>query len=431
MYFVLLLITLLGPSSVDAATTTKSVWIQSVPCTDITEIIQYQSSDSKTKGQVTRLQNFLIQRGFLSGTSTGFFDIASVAALRKYQLKSKMADLGITDARTRQRIKNDTCTKEQINEISKKIKATTARPRGLTPTLSRTDTRRVDITKPLALEDVVITKTTAVLKNNLGGVIGSTTTVFSTGKKSENAVLASQTSTTTSRRIVTTRVRGKVNVTSPYTGMALKAGMPASVTWGTVGYSADDAMRLVLVNENESEIKRIPNEYIHTSSNVDLSSLKPGAKVITVHASSLSNIYRNKGMYSWSVPNTLPYGSGYRIFVGPVDDPQAGAFSEPFIILGTGMTPKIKSVRNVKSGAKEYLVNISGENLSNTQSVIFSLNGRELSRVDSSKIKVFGSSEMQFTVSASDMVDMPKGVYYSLNISDGFVDSEEKKIIFW
>jgi hypothetical protein len=403
-----------------AATTTKPKTLPAVKCLTITETITFNSTDAKTKNQVSQLQNFLIQRGFLSGTSTGIFNTTSMNALKKYQIKSKIADLGITDSRTRDRIQKDTCSAQHIQELKKKV----AKPRGLTPSQSKTATKTLP-------QEVVVKKTiTTTIDKATGKVLGATTTVEQSGKVAGKKVLISTTSTTTKSSQVISKINssGKIQILSPFAGFSTKAGYPTNITWRASGYAPDTLFKIALANGSEREVQKIPYDMIDESTGIPV---PDGMKILTDDASSLNSAYKNSGIYSWSVPNNLPYGSGYRVFIGPADNLEAGVFSEPFTILGTGMMPVIKNIRTTKISAGTYLVNITGENLRDTLSVKYYLNGREVGNSPSYGIKFFGGTQMQYTITEYDMSDMPTGVYYKVTVLDDDQESEPKNIVFW
>lgn len=401
-----------------AATTTKPKALPAVKCLTITETITFNSTDAKTKNQVSQLQNFLIQRGFLSGTSTGIFTTNSMNALRKYQLKSKIADLGITDAKTRDRIQKDTCSAQQIQDLKKKV----IKPKGLLPSKVATKTLP---------QEVVVKKTiTTTIDKLTGKVLGATTTVEQSGKLSGKKTLISTTSTTTKSSQIISKINtsGKIQILSPFSGFSTKAGYPTNITWSAPGYTPDTLFKIALANGTEREVQKIPYDMIDENTGIPL---PDGMKILTDDASSLHSAYKNSGIYSWSVPNNIPYGSGYRIFISPADNVEAGVFGEPFTILGTGMMPVIKNIRTTKVSQGTYLVNITGENLRNTLSVKYYLNGREVGNTPSYAIKFFGGTQMQYTITEYDMSDMPTGVYYKATVLDDDQESEEKSVVFW
>ncbi len=404
------------PAFVSAATTTKATSTPLLDCINLTETITYGSTDARYKNQVSLVQKFLIQRGFLAGTPTGTFNSASISALKKYQAKSRIADLGITDAKTRDRIKKDTCSAAQIAALQKKP----ARPKALASSTSKAK---------VAPREIVVKKvTTTVRDTTTGQILGSTTTVHQTGKVSGKLVSTTSTTTKSSAIVPIIKEKGKIQVLSPFAGLSIKAGYPTNIKWGAAGYGSEDLFKVVLVNGVPREVGRIPTEFINEYIDIPLAN---DMKAFTAEASSLSESYKNSGTYSWSVPNNLPYGTGYRIFVGPVDNLSAGVYGEPFTILGTGMMPVIKNVRTTKTEPGTYLVNITGENLRSTLSAKYTLNGRQVGQTDASSIKVFGTTQMQYTISDYEMGDMPTGVYYKVVLFDEEQESEPKNIVFW
>ncbi len=66
---------------------------QAGSCVNLTQNMHYRSTDATTGGQVTTLQNYLIANGYLSGTATGFYGLATTQAVGKLQVS-----LGITSS---------------------------------------------------------------------------------------------------------------------------------------------------------------------------------------------------------------------------------------------------------------------------------------------------------------------------------------------
>ncbi|MFZ2831626.1 MAG: peptidoglycan-binding domain-containing protein, partial [Minisyncoccia bacterium] len=53
-------------------------------CVSLQNNMWYKSRDSKTNGEVSDLQEFLISNSFLTGEPTGYFGVMTVAAVKKF-----------------------------------------------------------------------------------------------------------------------------------------------------------------------------------------------------------------------------------------------------------------------------------------------------------------------------------------------------------
>ncbi len=78
-------------------------------CLEITYTLGYRSSDAKTNGQVSELQDFLIASGYLDGQTSGFFGIKTVTAVKKFQAANGIRQTGSVAALTRAKIKTISC----------------------------------------------------------------------------------------------------------------------------------------------------------------------------------------------------------------------------------------------------------------------------------------------------------------------------------
>jgi peptidoglycan hydrolase-like protein with peptidoglycan-binding domain len=79
-------------------------------CLDLqTPLLKLGSRDSTTSGEVTELQDFLIDGGYLGGSTTGYYGLKTVAAVKKYQSFKKIKPTGSVGVLTRGMIKTDSC----------------------------------------------------------------------------------------------------------------------------------------------------------------------------------------------------------------------------------------------------------------------------------------------------------------------------------
>ena len=77
-----------------------------------TSVFRYKSSDMTTNGEVSDLQDFLIAKGMLSGTPTGFYGRLTVAAVKTYQRSLGVSPTGNVGSLTKSLIQKETCTGE-------------------------------------------------------------------------------------------------------------------------------------------------------------------------------------------------------------------------------------------------------------------------------------------------------------------------------
>ena len=79
-------------------------------CVDLHYNLAYRSRDIQTNNEVSLLQDFLISNGYLSGESTGYFGVATRAAVKKFQTVLGIISTGNVGPLTRSKIKAVTCT---------------------------------------------------------------------------------------------------------------------------------------------------------------------------------------------------------------------------------------------------------------------------------------------------------------------------------
>ncbi len=84
-------------------------------CVDLKNNMSYRSRDARTNNEVSLLQNFLIDQGYLSGESTGYYGTATRSAVRKFQSTAKLAGaknlgFGSVGPKSRAEIKKMTCS---------------------------------------------------------------------------------------------------------------------------------------------------------------------------------------------------------------------------------------------------------------------------------------------------------------------------------
>jgi hypothetical protein len=78
-------------------------------CVDLFYNMSYRATDSKTGGEVSLLQSFLNDKSYLQQDPTGFFGVATLNAVKKFQKDSGFSPTGYVGPLTRARIKSITC----------------------------------------------------------------------------------------------------------------------------------------------------------------------------------------------------------------------------------------------------------------------------------------------------------------------------------
>lgn len=414
--FVFLLSASLLPVEVLAqtATTTK--------CIQLKQVVQLNSKDSQVKGEVTVVQNFLIQKGFLSGKASGTFGQASVTALKRYQVKSRIADIGITDERTRAKILNDTCTKEQIAAIQKEIIRIA---RGI-PEVS-TSTKKQTASK--ALEQVTVTTVTTSIKDSSGKVIGATSTNTLSGALQSNMKLISSATTQVQQRIDTMlkKMEG-FEILKPQGDSVFQAGKKATISWKAPGFSATDNMRIVLLNDTAIDVRKFNVDVIDGGIHIDLTEVGDSIVPLTAAASDLPRSFSNKGTYTWNVPSSLPFSEGYRIYIGPVDNLAHGKYSEPFTILSILKIPYITGITATSISNGQYTVRIKGIHFDDIQDVNFMQQGRSVGMVSSARIRQISEDEIQFILNIGELRSVSNIKTYHIVVRNSIGSSVAKSI---
>lgn len=80
-----------------------------VSCLNLQNNLVYRSTDAKTRGEVSALQDFLQTGGYLNSDPSGFFGLLTVAAAKKYQASVGLDQTGYVGPLTRGKIKDATC----------------------------------------------------------------------------------------------------------------------------------------------------------------------------------------------------------------------------------------------------------------------------------------------------------------------------------
>jgi hypothetical protein len=395
----------------------------------LTQTVDYQSTDRKTNGEVTKLQQFLYNAKYLSIKPDGLFGLSSVSALKKYQYKSLIADVGYLDARTKKRIQSDTCSAADMAALTK---ATDDAKKAQ----QLSNAKAGYGAKPETSGTFKVTTTIVEMRDSKGNVIKKTVSSAADGDKAaKNGMKISSSKSTTTPEIVVLSSE-KLNPKAPFKVIypqgyeKIEPLKSYGIQWSAPSVSIKSSVRLALVNVKKDEVSKFDEGSLVDPSILDISSLSPDARVISAGMSGIPKTVPNRGGYTWSVPSGLTPGTGYRIFVGNAKT-GVGTLSEANFWI-TSQTPKITKTR-VSKLPTGYLINISGVNFTSGLSARFTINGRTLLDVDSQWVQVIGTSQVQFLVRTEDMTDIPIGGVYSITLYDGTteIETEPADIAFW
>lgn len=78
-------------------------------CINLNFNLKFRSKDTNTNGEVSDLQSFLQDKGYLNSEPTGFFGRLTESAVKSYQSSKGLASTGFVGQYTREQIRNDTC----------------------------------------------------------------------------------------------------------------------------------------------------------------------------------------------------------------------------------------------------------------------------------------------------------------------------------
>ncbi|MEN9881322.1 MAG: putative peptidoglycan binding domain [Candidatus Parcubacteria bacterium] len=97
----------------DTTTNLSSDVSLSVGCIDLTQNLMLRSRGSDVK----KLQNFLIEKGFVAGTATGYFGGVTQRGVKKYQASVGLDQSGAVLTQTRAAIKAETCSSDVSGDL--------------------------------------------------------------------------------------------------------------------------------------------------------------------------------------------------------------------------------------------------------------------------------------------------------------------------
>ncbi len=92
---------------------------QASSCIDLsTKVFKYRSRDADTNGEVSVLQDYLSNKGFLTQGVSGFYGLKTVEAVKKFQKSNGLLMSGSVGFLTKKAIYNDTCTDQRLSDTS-------------------------------------------------------------------------------------------------------------------------------------------------------------------------------------------------------------------------------------------------------------------------------------------------------------------------
>ena len=235
-------------------------------CIDLKYNLSYRSRDARTNDEVSLLQDFLIARGYLSGESTGYFGVATLAAVKEFQLELGVGSpttpgYGGVGPKSRAKIKALTCVSGGMTEA--------------TPATSITPTPTV-LAVPGCLAGYAFSPVT--------GQSCSTTPVATISVQSIATQLPAPSIN------VNTTASTTITLLYPNGGETVVSTDTLSVTWSTMNFGSDKQISVGLYGPYQGSV--------------------PSAQY------NLGNI-QNNGNHTFSLPTSLMPGL-YKISVGTI-----------------------------------------------------------------------------------------------------------------
>ena len=197
--FVLILISILSFNVVYAEKTNLDV---PTPCANIIHNLRIGSNDSQTNGDVSNLQSFLQDEGYLSFDSTGYFGQATFRAVKKFQGAYGISPVGSVGSLTRRKIKALSCD-VVLNQTPTEDTHATGTFGGLTllqPNMTIQLQSPITVTFPTATTTVKMGQTYSVTWNTnegsninyvvhiIGGALGTTDIVIGKAFSNEKSI---------------------------------------------------------------------------------------------------------------------------------------------------------------------------------------------------------------------------------------------------
>ena len=101
--------TLVAPSISESSVADIDPEGPALSCLSLSQNLRYRMRDAHTGGQVSLLQDFLANRGFLNSEPTGFFGILTLRAVKDFQKSVGLSPTGFVGPLTRGKIREQTC----------------------------------------------------------------------------------------------------------------------------------------------------------------------------------------------------------------------------------------------------------------------------------------------------------------------------------
>lgn len=165
-------------------------------CVLLTKDLYYGLRDSSTGNEVSALQSYLTDRGFLEYGATGYFGRATDLAVRKFQYRNEIEVTGAINEESRQIINELTCTKQMVYvdkpvspgkaKVSTQVKSTTT---------SSTKTTIIPTTKAVTASTNVAPKPVTTVATTTYVSVTPASNVFNTSNNisiNSNNLLSSQ-----------------------------------------------------------------------------------------------------------------------------------------------------------------------------------------------------------------------------------------------
>ena len=101
--------------------TSSVAYGQTSSCLDLKSTVSPGLNDARTKGEVTKVQNFLYTQKYLAVSPTGYFGALSQSALRKFQSSNNISTTGTVGPLTRAKIKEISCASTDTRSTTKSM----------------------------------------------------------------------------------------------------------------------------------------------------------------------------------------------------------------------------------------------------------------------------------------------------------------------
>lgn len=146
-------------------------------CVSLTYDLSYGANDSKTKSDVSALQEYLTDRGFLETGATGFYGRATETAVKRFQYRNQIEVSGFVRKDFRDILKELTCEKiQKISYIDKPISPSKKKTSAVVSTVKKTVIPTTKVSTPVSSSKTVIPTTNANVVKQTSGYVSITPT---------------------------------------------------------------------------------------------------------------------------------------------------------------------------------------------------------------------------------------------------------------